>query len=55
MCETNMYAARGLLGLELPLWGPHDSVCCWSRVQKVRMRWAGRRWTVVSARVLRVR
>jgi hypothetical protein len=55
MCETNMYGARGLLGLDLPLWGPHDSICCWSKEQNVRMRWTGRRWVVLSARVLRVR
>jgi hypothetical protein len=55
MCETSMYGVRGLLGVDLPLWGPHDSMCCWSRVQKVRMRWTGRRYALVSARVVRVR
>ena len=55
MCETNMYGVRGLLALDVPLWGTRDSVCCWSRVQKVRLRWTGRRWLVASARVLRVR
>jgi hypothetical protein len=55
LCETEMYGLHGLLALDLPLWGPRDSVCCWSRVQKARLRWTGTRWIVVSARVRRVR
>jgi hypothetical protein len=30
-----------------------DSVCCWSKVEKLRLRWNGHRYVTVSDRIVR--
>jgi hypothetical protein len=55
LCETDLRGVRGLLALDLPWYGPHDSVCCWSKVRRLRLHWNGKRYVVVSARVAAVK
>lgn len=52
LCETTLRGYRGLLALDLPSYGPHDSVCCPSKIEQLRLRWSGRRYTVVSDRLV---
>lgn len=49
LCETTLHAAHGLLALDLPVYSPSDSVCCWSHVRPLRLRWTGRRYVVASS------
>ena len=44
LCETTLHGDRGLLALELPYYVGHDSVCCWSKVERRRLHWNGRRY-----------
>lgn len=55
LCETTLRGERGLLALDLPRYGPGDGVCCWSKELALRLRWNGRRYVTVSARLVRVR
>ncbi len=55
MCETDLRGSNGLLALDLPYYLPGDSVCCWSKVEKVRLRWNGHRYIKVSDRIIRHR
>lgn len=55
LCETTLRGADGLLALDLPYYEPSDSVCCWSKVEKLRLRWNGRRYVKASDRIVRVR
>ena len=55
LCETTLHGDHGLLALDLPYYGPGDSVCCWSKVERRRLRWNGRRYVVASDRIVRVR
>lgn len=48
MCETTLRGSHGLLALDLPYYLPGDSVCCWSKVEKLRLRWTGKRYEPVS-------
>jgi hypothetical protein len=53
MCEIDLRGRKGLLALDLPYYLRGDSVCCWSKVEKVRLRWNGRRFVKVSDRIIR--
>jgi hypothetical protein len=48
MCETTLRGSKGLLALDVPYYMPGDSVCCWSKVEKIRLRWNGMRYTAIS-------
>ena len=52
LCETTLHGAGGLLALDLPYYLHGDSVCCWSKVEKVRLRWSGHRYVKVSDRIV---
>ncbi len=53
LCETTLQASDGLLALDLPYYEPGDSVCCWSKVEKLRLRWDGRRYLTALDRIVR--
>jgi hypothetical protein len=53
LCETTLRGAGGLLALDLPYYARRDSVCCWSKVEKLRLRWAGNRYVTASDRIVR--
>ena len=55
LCETTLRGTGGLLALDLPRYERGDSVCCWSKVEKLRLRWDGRRYVKASDRITRVR
>jgi hypothetical protein len=55
LCETTLRGEHGLLALDLPYYVGHDSVCCWSKVERRRLRWNGRRYVVASDRIVPVR
>lgn len=55
MCETYLRGAKGLLALDLPYYLRGDSVCCWSKVEKLRLRWNGRIYVTASDRIVRTR
>jgi hypothetical protein len=55
LCETPLRGSRGLLALDLPYYQPGDSVCCWSKVERVRLRWNERRYVKASDRIVRSR
>jgi hypothetical protein len=55
LCETTLRGSDGLLALDLPYYEPGDSVCCWSKVEKLRPRWNGRRYVTAPDRVVRAR
>ena len=44
-----------MLALDLPYYVDGDSVCCWSKVEKLRLRWNGQRYVPVSDRISDVR
>lgn len=52
LCETTLHGSRGLLALDLPYYGDGDSVCCWSKVKKIRLRWNGRRFVKAYDRIV---
>jgi hypothetical protein len=52
LCETTLRGVRGLLALDLPDYRNGDSVCCPSRIDKVRFRWTGSRYVVATDRVV---
>ena len=52
LCETTLHGDRGLLALDLPYYVGHDSVCCWSKVERRRLHWNGRRYVVASDRIV---
>jgi hypothetical protein len=45
LCETTLHGDRGRLALDLPYYEPGDSMCCWSKVERRRLRWTGRRYS----------
>jgi hypothetical protein len=47
--------SRGLLALDLPYYVDGDSVCCWSKVEKVRLRWNGHRFVRAYDRIVPAR
>jgi hypothetical protein len=51
LCETTLRGSRGLLALDLPYYVDGDSVCCWSKVEKVRLRWNGQRFVKAYDRI----
>ena len=55
LCETPLHGSRGMLALDLPYYLDGDSVCCWSKVEKLRLRWNGQRYVPVSDRISDVR
>jgi hypothetical protein len=52
LCETTLHGIRGLLALDLPYYVNGDSVCCWSKVGKLRLHWNGHRYIRVSDRIV---
>jgi hypothetical protein len=52
LCETPLRGSGGLLALDLPHYERGDSVCCWSKIEKLRLRWNGRRYVTVSDRIV---
>jgi hypothetical protein len=52
LCETTLHGIRGLLALDLPYYVNGDSVCCWSKVGKLRLHWNGHRYITVSDRIV---
>ena len=52
LCETPLGSADGLLALDRPYYGPGEGVCCWSRVERVRLRWNGQKYVIVSDRIV---
>jgi len=48
-----LQASDGLLALHLPYYEPGESVCCWSKVEKLRLRWDGRRYLTALDRIVR--
>jgi hypothetical protein len=52
LCETTLRGSRGLLALDLPYYVDGDSVCCWSKIEKVRLRWNGRRFVKAYDRIV---
>jgi hypothetical protein len=52
LCETTLHGSSGLLALDLPYYESGDSVCCSSKVEKLRQRWNGRRYVTVSDRIV---
>lgn len=55
LCETTLRGSKGLLALDMPYYLPGDSVCCWSKVEKLRLRWSGKRYVTVSDVIVSVR
>jgi hypothetical protein len=55
LCETTLHGDHGLLALDLPYYEPGDSVCCWSKIERRRLRWKGSRYVVASDRIVRAR
>jgi hypothetical protein len=55
LCETTLHGDHGLLALDLPYYVGRDSVCCWSKVERRRLRWNGRRYVIASDRIVSVR
>jgi hypothetical protein len=55
LCETTLRGSGGLLALDRPYYERGDSVCCWSKVEKIRLRWNGRRYVRASDHIVRVR
>jgi hypothetical protein len=55
LCETTLRGSRGLLALDRPYHIAGDSVCCPSKIEKVRLRWNGRRFVTASDRIVRAR
>lgn len=55
LCETTLHGEHGLLALDLPYYEPGDSVCCWSKVERRRLRWTGRRYVIASDRIVPAR
>jgi hypothetical protein len=53
LCETTLRGSRGLLALNLPYYVDGDSVCCWSKIEKVRLRWNGLRFVKAFDRIVR--
>jgi hypothetical protein len=53
LCETTLRGSRGLLALDLPYYVDGDSVCCWSKIEKVRLRWNGLRFVKAFDRIVR--
>jgi hypothetical protein len=53
LCETALHGLNGLLALDLPYYEPKDSLCCWSKVERLRLRWSERRYVAVSDRIVR--
>jgi len=54
-CETTLRGSHGLLALDRPYYTDGDSVCCWSKVEKVRLRWNGRTYLTASDRIVPAR
>jgi hypothetical protein len=52
LCETPLRGSHGRLALDLPYYRRGDSVCCWSDVEKLRLRWNGKRYSTVSDRIV---
>ena len=48
LCETTLRGSKGLLAVDLPYYLRGDSVCCWSKVEKLRLRWNGKRYATAS-------
>jgi len=44
---------RRFAGAHLPYYEPGESVCCWSKVEKLRLRWDGRRYLTALDRIVR--
>jgi hypothetical protein len=55
LCETPLDGSHGLLALDLPYYVDGDSMCCWSKVEKVRLRWNGQRFVKASDRIVAAR
>jgi hypothetical protein len=55
LCESTLRGSKGLLALDMPYYLPGDSVCCWSKVEKLRLRWSGKRYVTVSDVIVSVR
>jgi hypothetical protein len=55
LCETTLRGNSGLLALDLPYYVDGDSVCCWSKVEKVRLRWNAHRFVKAYDRIVRAR
>ena len=55
LCETPLRGSRGLLALDRPYYTDGDSVCCPRKVEKVRLRWNGRRFVTASDRIVPAR
>jgi hypothetical protein len=55
LCETPLRGSHGLLALDRPYYTDGDSVCCPSKIEKVRLRWDGHRFVTVSDRIVRAR
>jgi hypothetical protein len=52
LCETPLHSSRGLLALDLPYYKPGDSVCCWGKVEQLRLGWNGKRYVTVVDRIV---
>lgn len=53
LCETTLRGSGGFLALDLPHYERGDSVCCWSKVEKLRLRWDGHSYVTASDRIVR--
>jgi hypothetical protein len=53
LAETDLHASKGLLALDLPYYLAHDSNCCPSKLEQLRLRWNGKRYVAVSDRIVK--
>jgi hypothetical protein len=55
LCETTLRGSNGLLALDRPYYTDGDSMCCPSKIEKVRLRWEVHRFMTVSDRIVPAR
>ena len=52
LCEATLRGSGGMLAVDLSHYGRGDGVCCWSKVENLRLRWNGKRYVTVFDRIV---